>query len=332
MNKLTLILTLILTALFAGCSSHHSSPVAPDSSGVVSSSSQVQSSSSGTVAVNRQFIKLTKLNGSTALAKRAAFEVAATTTSEVTDSQVINNGPIKATTQSLYLPINTTKGVLQNLTFTSSNPAFEISPRTISAIGIPGQSVETMPILSITAIHGTASSGTGFAMPLMRESNSSTQITITGTYVDSADTVQFTTTYTMKVTPRYVSFKTWKRQSSYVLQYNFNGSVVDTIVVTPASTTTNLTSGCGIIDTTATGCHIRAVNVDTINVAAGDTLRFRSFTSDCVIDPAITPSMNSDGGYFSNSAKEFCDAPGDAVILDPAHQMPASYASFPVLQ
>jgi hypothetical protein len=238
----------------------------------------------------------------------------------------INLGKIKATKTFPFLLLNNSSTEITNITLVSNNPAFEVYPSTISVLGAPDSSVSSMPMIQVTAVHGLASSGTGFKAPVMRDTNSTAAITISGDYAGST----FSVTYNMAVTPLYVSWQKFKLMYYLVgTTWTVDSTLGTDLAAYPGTTMTTdqgVAAYCGVLASTSDGCTIKGINSlaaggannTKVSYAAGDTVRFHAIESDCVFDETqiFEPRDQQSAETKYNIS---CDALGDSIILsDPA--------------
>lgn len=91
---------------------------------------------------------------------------------------------------------------LTNIVVASSNPKFIPSPSFIRTLGAPGEEVGSSVLVQVLARHGLSESGSGVLIDLITEADDTTTISISGDFGDTT----FAVTYTMRVTPAYVTF------------------------------------------------------------------------------------------------------------------------------
>lgn len=104
-------------------------------------------------------------------------------------------GPIRNTTDFYFILANGGGQPITSVTLATSNAAFQVSPATIDLLS-PASTTSLLPIIRVTAVHGTAASGIGDA-PLLSPGDHSADLQIDGQTTDASDValpVELTTT------------------------------------------------------------------------------------------------------------------------------------------
>ncbi len=118
-------------------------------------------------------------------------------------------GDLRNTRSFYFLVGNSGDTPIVDVTLTSSNDAFPITPDAIDRID-PGKGVGVLPVLDLTAVHGTAPSGVGFTDLLPMGPNATT-FTLRGTTVlASGDSVAVTAAVDVAVEARVADLRVRK--------------------------------------------------------------------------------------------------------------------------
>lgn len=120
----------------------------------------------------------------------------------VSANTIMDMGAIEANKGYSFIVVNNSTDTLFDVKVTSSNPKFSPTVTVLGNIGAPTQDFYIMPLINITALNGFSESRTVRAA-VMKESESSTTLTITGTFNGQP----FSVSYDLKVSPKFVSPK-----------------------------------------------------------------------------------------------------------------------------
>jgi hypothetical protein len=168
-NFLTIVsITLITCCVFAGCGSDGTSAPPPD----IAEPTRTPGKFS--------FVFLKGISGAT-----VPTDIAANLLKQVTGSTSndFDLGLIGHTTNYYFLLQNTGGSTISGITISVSNPAFQVTPATIDSLPA-GVTVGILPIIRVTAIHGSTVTGIAFA-PLMPQGINTTSLNISGQTQDS---------------------------------------------------------------------------------------------------------------------------------------------------
>lgn len=124
---------------------------------------------------------LTRLQGLTPTLARMTMVAPAPSGSQGVDFDL---GDIRNTSSFFFILANAGGTPITAVTLTSSNAAFEIAPSSIDSL-LPDTGLSFVPVIRLTAVHGTAPSGVGFAN-LLNPGLNATTVAISGTTKDSA--------------------------------------------------------------------------------------------------------------------------------------------------
>lgn len=107
-------------------------------------------------------------------------------------------GDLKASKEFYFILSNGGDEPIYNVSFESSNPAFQVYPQMIKEL--PGSKTNNyiLPLVSLSVIHGTRLNGVGYANLLNMDLNSST-ITVKGKIVENEDSTEIKTVFTFRL-------------------------------------------------------------------------------------------------------------------------------------
>ena len=141
---------------------------------------QEASGPKGAAAGRFAFSFLSGIQGTASLRAATGPETPAATPASID----FNLGPIGNTTNFYFLLHNVGGATITGISITPSNPTFEAVPTAIDSL--PPDTVSgIIPIIRLTAVHGTPATGIGLA-PLMPQGSNSTSLTVSGVTKDNS--------------------------------------------------------------------------------------------------------------------------------------------------
>lgn len=176
-----IILALILSTLFA-CGNNNIANPNTNSESNADTTIADTSYNTDTTLTNNDTIDL---NNVLSLGIQRALKKEAYVCGDIAEDVDIDVGCLLKSGNYYFILNNNTDYELTDITITSSNPAFNVTPETITSIGVVGKSTGITPMLRVAINHGTSLNdmGTPDALP---SGTAKTEVTISGK-VDGKD-------------------------------------------------------------------------------------------------------------------------------------------------
>lgn len=131
----------------------------------------------------------------------------ATVNKEDSASTCFNLGDVKASRECFFILSNAGNAPIFDITLSTNNTAFEITPCQIPYLTGKGDTTESfIPILTLGILHGTQLNGVGYCDLLPMGTNTAT-LTVTGKTLDNRDTIILASTFDFSVTARIMDVR-----------------------------------------------------------------------------------------------------------------------------